>query len=38
MIHNPLASHPLPVGSIKCGIEYEVLREGDFITINTIEY
>ena len=38
MIHNPLAANPLPLGSFKCGIEYQVEDIGTGINITTLEH
>jgi len=38
ILHNPLATHPLPLGSIKCGIEYKVEVDGDFINITPLKH
>lgn len=38
IIHNPLAKHPLPVGSFKCGTEYKIETDDNFINITPIEY
>jgi hypothetical protein len=38
VIHNPLAKHPIPLGSFKCGIEYKVEFDGEIISIQTIDY
>lgn len=39
VIHNPLATNRLPVGSIKCGVEYKVEFDADTISsITTIEH
>lgn len=38
IVHNPLATNPLPLGSIKCGIEYEVEVESDSLNITPIEH
>ena len=38
IIHNPLATNKLPLGSIKCGIEYKVEVDGEFISITPIKH
>lgn len=38
IIHNPLATNKLPLGSIKCGIEYKVEVDDEFISITPIKH
>lgn len=38
IIHNPLAKNRLPLGSIKCGIEYDVQNDNSFLRITTINH
>lgn len=38
IIHNPLAKNRLPLGSIKCGIEYDVQTDDSFLRITTINH
>lgn len=38
IIHNPLATNKLPLGSINCGIEYKVEVDDEFISITPIEH
>jgi hypothetical protein len=37
-IHNPLATNPLPLGSIRCGREYSAVASSDAISITPIEH
>lgn len=37
-VHNPLATYPLPVGSIRCGREYAIVADGESISITPIDY
>jgi len=38
IIHNPLAKHPVPLKSIKCGTEYKIEIESDLIKITPIKH
>jgi hypothetical protein len=38
IIHNPLATNKLPLGSIKCGVEYKVEVDDELISITTIKH
>jgi hypothetical protein len=37
-VHNPITARPIPVGSFKCGIEYDVKFDGKNISIKTINH
>ena len=37
IIHNPMATNKLPLGSIKCGVEYNVQVDDESISVETIE-
>ncbi len=38
IIHNPLARNPLPVGSIRCGVEYAIQLHDNTLQIKTINH